>query len=223
MKIILQAKYLNDKESNELTLDKEMIIGRTNKADWIVKDPEMSSIHCRLSLKNHKLEIFDEDSKNGVYLNGILIDHAEVFVGDVIKIGSTIIKIDEEKNSPEILNAFRFSGSPKSRIYHKLRADFTNAKFKKQKTDSTPKSNRVKPIEKRGQKAKKKIIFLARIYDLILLVIIYLLSSHFLSLSEDYVILLVVLVTYLLINHKLMAFSLGEKLAGVESLLEDEE
>ena len=63
LKIVLNGK----EQFAELTMNKPITVGRTKKADVATDDPLMSGVHCRFILKADRLEIYDMESKNGIY------------------------------------------------------------------------------------------------------------------------------------------------------------
>ncbi len=118
----------NDKEQfAELTMNKPFTLGRTKKADFATDDPLMSGVHCRFILKQDRLEIFDMDSKNGIYLNGIRVLKSEIFVNDVIKIGGSIINLEPMRMDPDSTSTLTFPGPFKERVEHELKIDYTGS------------------------------------------------------------------------------------------------
>ena len=72
---------------------KEMTLGRNDKADVILnpEDKKLSSVHCKVRWENEKLYVWDMDSTNGTFVNGVPI-HAlgrvAVHDGETIRMGS---------------------------------------------------------------------------------------------------------------------------------------
>lgn len=68
------------------------IYGRsTNKADYVIDDEKVSSIHMRLLIKEGKFYVFDLGSANGTRLNGQEITGStELHQDDEIKIGNSV-------------------------------------------------------------------------------------------------------------------------------------
>ena len=65
-------------------------LGRT-RADLIIKDEKLSSLHCEFILKNSGLYVVDNESRNGTILNDKPIEPGKVHklkVGDKLKLGS---------------------------------------------------------------------------------------------------------------------------------------
>jgi hypothetical protein len=139
MKVALKFKRLNEIQDHSLSVGDISSIGRSSKCDvQLSNDEKVSSRHCKLLLKIDRLEIMDLDSKNGTYLNGIRIELSEVFLGDQIKIGDTIITLEETRCDSEAKSVLTFPGPSKDRISYELKADFTGARIKNQLSKSGP-------------------------------------------------------------------------------------
>ena len=126
MKAQLKVVF-NDKEFvHELILNKPMTVGRTHRSDLATDDPMMSAVHCRFILKPDRLELFDMESKNGVYLNGIRVERSEIFINDTIKVGNCSINLEPGKMDPNSTNILTFPGPFKERVDHELKIDYSN-------------------------------------------------------------------------------------------------
>jgi pSer/pThr/pTyr-binding forkhead associated (FHA) protein len=65
-------------------------IGRTARADFIVRAALVSRLHCRLTADaSNQLILEDLDSTNGTLVNGQRVKRAVVKAGDTITIGRT--------------------------------------------------------------------------------------------------------------------------------------
>jgi pSer/pThr/pTyr-binding forkhead associated (FHA) protein len=65
-------------------------IGRTARADFIVRAALVSRLHCRLTADvSNQLILEDLDSTNGTLVNGKRVKRAVVKAGDTITIGRT--------------------------------------------------------------------------------------------------------------------------------------
>jgi pSer/pThr/pTyr-binding forkhead associated (FHA) protein len=59
-------------------------------------DSECSTKHCTITLKAGRvlsLEVKDEDSTNGTFVNGKKVAKKMCFVGDAVRIGSNVIRV----------------------------------------------------------------------------------------------------------------------------------
>lgn len=134
MKAVLQISNPNLKMRSEfsISLAQNLTFGRSGNVDFVIEDSKMSSKHCRMLLKEDRLELFDLSSKNGTYLNGIRVDQSEVFIGDEIRIGDTFVTLLASKLEPGIIDILTFPGPFKERMQYELKADFTGAREKNQ-------------------------------------------------------------------------------------------
>ena len=64
-------------------------IGRHPRNDLVLKDPRISSFHCRVELEGEKYVILDLKSRNGTLLNTARIDRAVLKNKDLVQLGST--------------------------------------------------------------------------------------------------------------------------------------
>ncbi len=201
MKVILQLLNLQTKSTSEVTLllGQSIILGRSSHADYVIDDSKMSGKHSRILLKEDRLEIFDMDSKNGTYLNGIRIDQSEIFIGDEVKLGDTTIAIHSPKLDAEVVNILTFPGPFKDRLEYELKADFTGVReknqhysklhprekgtaFSKQEIDLRKKARTRIRLSKNEIKAKTPMLSsLSFVIDLCLLFFMILLPVYFMN------------------------------------------
>ncbi len=69
-------------------------IGRSDQCDIAVKDGSMSGKHAEISKFNGEIKVKDAGSANGIYVNGEKVEEAELYDGDILRLGQTSIRID---------------------------------------------------------------------------------------------------------------------------------
>jgi len=69
-------------------------IGRSDQCDIAVKDSSISGHHAEIRKSNGEITVRDLGSANGTYLNGERIEQAELFDGDVLRLGQTSVRVD---------------------------------------------------------------------------------------------------------------------------------
>jgi hypothetical protein len=69
-------------------------IGRSDHCDISVKDSSMSGRHAEIRKSDGEIKVRDLGSANGIFLNGERIDEAELFDGDVLRLGQTSVRVD---------------------------------------------------------------------------------------------------------------------------------
>lgn len=76
-------------------------IGRATRADFIVKAPLVSRLHCRITAGSAELEVADLHSTNGTYVNGRRVTRAHVREGDRLRVGRVEFVVNRADSSPE--------------------------------------------------------------------------------------------------------------------------
>lgn len=99
MAIILIIKT-EDGEVTELPVLNKIIMGRSSSADFTIKDSKMSGQHCTFEM-THKGQLMFTDlgSTNGSFFNNSRISQTVVKINDVVRVGNTLIKLDEKRLS----------------------------------------------------------------------------------------------------------------------------
>ena len=91
----LRLHYLQQTEGEgapqRITLEKpEMVIGRSEEADIRLVSERASRQHALLSRLQQDYVIRDNDSRNGVYLNGVKVHSATLRDGDVVQVANSV-------------------------------------------------------------------------------------------------------------------------------------
>ncbi len=102
MRLFLELTF-QDNKSSVLIDDDFITIGRSEKSTYPIPDPSLSSVHCKIYVKDNLLYVEDMNSKNGILLNGIKISKQKVYLNDIINIGDCLIKVDHSKLSEDAL------------------------------------------------------------------------------------------------------------------------
>jgi hypothetical protein len=85
--------------AHELRLTKTAIIGRGSDCDVVVPDPDVSNHHCELALIHGQLLVYDLNSTNATFVNGVPIrgrHRLEPF--DTILVGDTELRVHFEES-----------------------------------------------------------------------------------------------------------------------------
>jgi pSer/pThr/pTyr-binding forkhead associated (FHA) protein len=96
----LRIRY-NDPEGNQTELalaEKPITIGRSPDADIITLDERASRMHCGIRIWDGEYYVKDLKSKNGTYLNNQRVEMAKIKPGDKIRLGNTILNVDDKKS-----------------------------------------------------------------------------------------------------------------------------
>lgn len=105
MSIVLVFTHKNGEQCELPMVQRNVVVGRSSKADLMLPDAKISSKHCRFSLNRQgQVEFQDLDSTNGSFLNNAKITGHILKIGESIVIGDTKIEIDERRlSAPERL------------------------------------------------------------------------------------------------------------------------
>jgi pSer/pThr/pTyr-binding forkhead associated (FHA) protein len=72
----------------------ELLVGRHDKCDIVLRAPDVSRRHARLVFRDHKWIIQDLRSTNGTIVNGTRVGRCELRPGDVVALGSRRLVVD---------------------------------------------------------------------------------------------------------------------------------
>ena len=87
----------------DLRLTKPLVIGRDKRCDLVLEDPRVSERHCEVALSNNSIMLYDLDSKNRTYVNGVPIrDRQKLETEDCLLLGETELRL--HFNADEVLS-----------------------------------------------------------------------------------------------------------------------
>ena len=75
-----------------IPLEQTLTLGRNSKADLVLnpEDRRLSSVHCRVRCMQGVMNVWDADSQNGTFVNGVPIKQigmATLQNGDLLRVG----------------------------------------------------------------------------------------------------------------------------------------
>lgn len=74
--------------------ERDITIGRDLNSDIRVADSDVSRQHCQISLREEKLFVSDLESRNGTYINDVVIEQeTELKPGDQLRIGPMVFEL----------------------------------------------------------------------------------------------------------------------------------
>ena len=80
-------------------------IGRHGSADWQIRDPQISGLHCVLWFDDARLHVRDLGSKNGTRVNGARVAESVLQPGDTIRVGMSRIEVEIVENTEAELDS----------------------------------------------------------------------------------------------------------------------
>lgn len=228
--------------------DQTIVFGRSSKCDVQIDDGKISGKHCRLFFNKDRLELTDFDSKNGTYLNGIRIEQSEIFMGDQIRIGDTIISLEEKNSDVEANEVLSFPGPFENRMNHELKADFTGARIQNQLHTKNPNNiSHAQEIDLRKrirshirltkQELRARHTFLSLLASSIDISVIFLfflvpfiVLGKFIpdpsTKGQDLAFFLVIqgtsLMAFFTVNFKTAKFTIGEAITGIKKMYDEQ-
>lgn len=81
----------DDKTEDVVLMAATFAIGRHPRNDLVLKDPRISSFHCRIEVEGDGCVILDLKSRNGTLVNSIRVERAVLKPNDRVQLGSTKI------------------------------------------------------------------------------------------------------------------------------------
>ncbi len=84
--------------------DKPITVGRQDGCDAVLHDDRVSRRHCRLLPSGERVVVVDENSANGTFVNGLLVQESVLQKGDVLDLGASRIVYGRESPSAERMN-----------------------------------------------------------------------------------------------------------------------
>jgi pSer/pThr/pTyr-binding forkhead associated (FHA) protein len=78
-----------------------LLIGRHLECDVRVDSPKVSRRHCCVAMAYDRVLIRDLGSRNGVRVNGRLIEETRLYPGDELAIGPILFRLEAEVEEPQ--------------------------------------------------------------------------------------------------------------------------
>jgi hypothetical protein len=92
-KPITRAMLISDGKS--FVIDRpRAVIGRSQRCDYVIPDPNVSRRHFELQLRGNEWHLTDLNSTNGVLVNGRKVQTSRLAPGDEIVVGTSSLKFD---------------------------------------------------------------------------------------------------------------------------------
>ena len=82
-----------------------LLIGRHQECDVRINSPKVSRRHCCLAMAYDRVLIRDLGSRNGVRVNGRVVDESRLYEGDELAIGPLLFRLETLDENPETIGA----------------------------------------------------------------------------------------------------------------------
>jgi len=86
---------LEEGEVYPLFENREITIGRSPTNNIFIKDKNVSRVHCQIVVTEKGCVLTDLQSTNGTFVNGERITERLLKVGDEIRVGTTLLRLEE--------------------------------------------------------------------------------------------------------------------------------
>ncbi len=93
-------------------VDRELLVGRGDGCDLMIKDPRLSRRHARFYMESGRLYIEDLGSPNGTFVNQKRVKKEILRAGDIVSLGKTQIAIEPIKAIEQASNESSDDTSP---------------------------------------------------------------------------------------------------------------
>ncbi|UCC41497.1 MAG: GAF domain-containing protein [Candidatus Aminicenantes bacterium] len=118
------------------------VIGRDASCDIVIDDPGLSRIHAEIIHEGDAFVFYDRDSRNGSYVNNTRVTRQTLIPDDLIKMGSTMIKILKDALATKIKwkegKSLIASAIPLDLLTHQIREKTTSFKLIPKKDTKIP-------------------------------------------------------------------------------------
>jgi len=102
--------YQDPAGSHEIAIDGRVVVGSAPDAQVVVADSAVSRLHCELDPRQDGLWVRDLRSKNGTFVDGVMVETARLNDGSMLRLGSTEARVayDPDPTPVELWPLHRF-------------------------------------------------------------------------------------------------------------------
>jgi pSer/pThr/pTyr-binding forkhead associated (FHA) protein len=86
---------LEEGEVYPLFDNREITVGRSPTNNVFVRDKNVSRVHCQIVITEVGVTLSDLQSTNGTFVNGVRQNEIQLEVGDEIRLGTTLLRLEE--------------------------------------------------------------------------------------------------------------------------------
>jgi two-component system response regulator GlrR len=98
----LRISWSDTRGPQECTVNHHAVIGSAPSADVVVSDPTVSKLHADVDPREDGIWIRDLGSRNGTYVEGILVRDGAVPEGGGVRVGSTLLTMQREPEAKDV-------------------------------------------------------------------------------------------------------------------------
>ncbi len=106
-----------DDLGKEIEINRDTVVGRSLKSDFVTSDPLMSRQHFKLSIRDGQIFVEDLNSLNGTYVNQRLINGKTLLKsGDIITAGRTVFKFECRTELESLFHKYLYNAATSDRM-----------------------------------------------------------------------------------------------------------
>ena len=75
--------------------NREITVGRSPTNNIFIRDRNVSRVHCQVVVTDQGVFLSDLQSTNGTYVNAQRVSETKLSIGDEIRVGTTLLKLQE--------------------------------------------------------------------------------------------------------------------------------
>ena len=72
--------------------ERKVYMGRMPQNEFILTDTNVSRVHAWIAYESHRHVLYDADSRNGSFVNGLRTEMQRLRDGDEIRLGTTALR-----------------------------------------------------------------------------------------------------------------------------------
>ncbi len=98
----LRVSWSDSRGTQSRTITQRAVIGSAANADIVIADPAVSKLHADVDPRDDGVWIRDLGSRNGTFVQGILVREGCVPEGGIVRIGSTSVSMTREPHTTDV-------------------------------------------------------------------------------------------------------------------------
>jgi predicted component of type VI protein secretion system len=108
-----QLVPVNPGTAPTITLQRPVVlVGRHTDCDARIEHPKISKRHCCLAIAYDRIVLRDLGSRNGIRVNGRIVEEVRLQAGDEVAIGPIIYRFEGQGAQPASPSAIQSAGRP---------------------------------------------------------------------------------------------------------------
>jgi two-component system, NtrC family, response regulator GlrR len=98
----VEVRWTDGRGTHAVELDGRLVVGSAAGSGILVEDPAVSRIHAELELRDDGVWLRDLGSRNGTFIEGVLVSVGRVPDGGTVRVGSTLLAVRREETQKPV-------------------------------------------------------------------------------------------------------------------------